>query len=393
VYKITQVNPNIGEPEIEAVRASLASTWITEGPRSEEFVEKLNELVGVPYGVLAPNGTLALVLGLMAAGIGPGDEVLVPDITFFGSATAVIMAGATPVCVDVECRTFQIDLDKAKARLNQKTRAIMPVHLYGTACDMQAVMRFAIEHNLQVIEDAAQGIGVRFQSRHVGSFGDVGCFSFFADKTITTGEGGYIACRDSAVYERLRLLRNQGRFDRGSFIHPAIGYNFRMTDMQSAMGLAQLDRLSAIIERKAALLERYRGGLKEVGELCILGGAPGANQVPFRCVVIAQNVRGLSEHLENAGVQTRSFFYPLHRQPALRKFCGADGLAAPTAGERVLRSLDCPRPAFSDGQFDDTEYPNAVYGWEHGLCLPIHPTLKDQDVDFICTSIKGFYCS
>jgi perosamine synthetase len=369
--KIPQVSPWLDDEAAEAVAGVIRDNWITEGPKSKEFSERLNALMGTPYGVFAPNGTLALVLGLLALGVGPGDEVLVPDVTFIGSATAVILAGAAPIWVDVDDREFQIDVRQTKRRVTPHTKAIMPVHLFGTACDMGALNQFARAHDLLVIEDAAQGVGVHWMNQHTGTMGDVGCFSFFADKTITTGEGGYVTCKDPEIHKRLLLLRNQGRLDRGSFIHPAVGYNFRMTDMQCALGLIQLKRLDRIVARKTELLERYRAGLAAVSEVRVLGAAPGANQVPFRCVLMAERAHDLMPHLERSGVQTRSFFYPLHRQPSLREWGEAHGLS---------REL-----------FEDASFPNAVYGWDHGVCLPIHPTLTDAEVDFVCTSIAQFY--
>lgn len=363
---IPQVAPWFDEAELQSVVRVLRDGWITEGPASAAFAGRLNELVGVPYGAFAPNGTLALTLGLLALGIGPGDEVLVPDTTFIGSATSVVLAGARPVFVDVEPATYQLDVERAAERLSPRTRAVMPVHLYGTACDMEAVLGFAASHGLKVIEDAAQGIGVTFRGRHVGSFGDVGCFSFFADKTITTGEGGYVACRDPEIYERLRSLRNQGRRDRGSFVHPEVGFNFRITDLQAALGLAQLDRLPAIVERKVALHERYRSGLAGLPQVRLLGAAPEATLVPFRCVLMADAVAELAEHLEAGGVQTRPVFHPLHRQPC---FAGSD----------VAR-----------GGADD-DFPNAMEASRKGLCLPVFPTMTDEQVDGIVELICGFY--
>jgi perosamine synthetase len=180
--KIPQVQPWLEQEEAAAAAATVTENWITEGPKTQEFSNRLNQLFGVRFGVFAPNGTLALVLGLMALGIGPGDEVLVPDITFIGAANAVIMLGAKPVFVEVEPLTYQIDLRHPATLVTDRTRAIMPVHLYGTSCDLVAITVFARQHHLLIIEDAAQGIGVTFNGRPVGGWGDVGCFSFFAEK-------------------------------------------------------------------------------------------------------------------------------------------------------------------------------------------------------------------
>lgn len=359
---IPQVQPWLGPEEEAAVAQVLRGGWLTEGPVCESFLERLGALTGAHHGVLASNGTLALALGLLALDIGPGDEVLIPDITFVASASAVYLVGARPVFVDVEPGTCQIDVDCAKARLTSATRAVMPVHLYGSACDMRAVMAFAAGHGLHVIEDAAQGIGVRFEGRHVGAIGDVGCFSFFADKTITTGEGGYVTCRDPAVYERLRHLRNQGRLDRGSFIHPTIGFNFRLTDLQAAIGLAQLDRLDTIIDRKLRIYARYEQRLGGLRQVKFLLRHPASTHVPFRVVLMVERAQALSSWLANRQVQCRTFFYPLHRQP-----CFADHPDAALA------------------------FPVADQGYANGICLPVYPTLGDADVDYVCDAIRAFY--
>ena len=350
----------LGEEEAAAAQRVVMSGWITEGPEASAFVEELKALVGVEYGVLAPNGTLALALGLMALGIGPADEVLVPDITFIGSATSVILAGARPVFVEVEPDTFQIDLADAGRRITPATRAIMPVHLYGTACDMDGIDAFATRNGLNVIEDAAQGVGVRYRNRHVGSFGDVGCFSFFADKTITTGEGGFVACRDAAVYERLLLLRNQGRMHSGTFLHPEIGYNLRLTDIQAAIGRLQLRKLDSIIATKRKLHAAYVDALSGIETLRVLGPAENASLVPFRCVVLAEDAQGLMRHLSDNKIESRGFFYPLHRQPAF----GA--------------TTDTP----------DTGFANALDGHRRGICLPLHCGMSTEDVTRIAASVR-----
>ena len=380
-YLVTQIDPFLGVEESDKINSVLKSAWITEGRFSADFVGRLNNLVGVPYGVLAPNGTLALTLGLLAMGIGPGDEVLVPDVTFMGSATAVILCGATPICVDVDPDFFLFDTAKAKKKLTRRSKAMMPVHLFGVSCDMDAIHEFSGKHGLGVIEDAAQGVGVRLRDKHVGSFGDVGCFSFFADKTITTGEGGYISCRNEKIYEKLRLLRNQGRLDRGSFIHPAIGYNFRMTDIQSAMGCAQLDKLDSIINRKKELIQMYRKGLQGVGCLRILGAPTGSNQVAFRCVILAPKIKELAAHLESRKIQTRSVFYPLHRQPCLLDWRNNRTMARwlPSKIQETIQ------------QSESKAFPSSGYFWDHGMCLPMHMKLKETDVEFICQEIQAFY--
>jgi len=368
--QIPQMRPWLGEEEQLAAARAIADGWISEGPRAADFAAQLNSLIGVPYGVFAPNGTQALYLALLAAGIGPGDEVLVPDITFIASANAVVFAGATPVFVDVEPKTFQIDVAACATAITPRTKAVMPVHLFGLSPDMDSLLELAQAHGLLIIEDAAQAIGVAYRGRHAGCFGTLGCFSFFADKTITTGEGGYVVCQDAAIYERLRLLRNQGRINRGSFVHEIVGTNMRITDIQAAIGLVQLAKLAQIVARKRDILCWYSEGLDGLAGVRLITPPAHIAAVPFRAVLIVEDAPDLMRHLESRGVQPRAFFYPLHRQPCFAHL-GRDR-------ERVV----C---------LDDAQYPHALYGAEHGVLLPAYPELRAHQVRYICAAVREFY--
>lgn len=365
--KIPQFQTWIGTEEYEALAPCFEEGWITEGPRAKAFSEQLLALMDVPYGVFAPNGTLAIYLALRAIEIGPGDEVIVPDFTFLGSASAVQMTGARPVFVDVNRDNFQIDLTDAARLVTPRTKAIMPVHIYGTMADMGAVLAFAARHNLLVIEDAAQAVGLYSEGTHAGTFGAVGTFSFFADKTITTGEGGFIVTRDKNVYENLLYLRNQGRIERGSFIHPRMGYNFRMTDLQCAMGIVQLAKFPEIVRRKEHIRALYEQELQGVPQIQFFKPSPDANFIPFRIGVLCDDGAKVMAFMKDRGIEGRSFFYPLHRQPCFEYL--------------------------KDGQFgmDDADFPNAVYGYEHGICLPTYPTLKDEEVRYVCAALREYY--
>lgn len=366
---IPQFIPMIGTSEYHALSSCFTTKWITEGPKTKEFSENLLSLIGARYGVFAPNGTLALYLGLRSLGIGPGDEVIVPDFTFIGSATAVEMTGATPVFIDVNKINFQIDLSKIDKAINKRTKAIMPVHIYGTVADMKTVLHLAKKHKLLVIEDAAQAIGVHRDGKHSGTFGDVGCFSFFADKTITTGEGGFIVTNKKQIYESLLYLRNQGRIQRGTFIHPKIGYNFRMTDMQSAIGIAQLKKLSTIKERKQYILQHYKQLLTGVPGISFFEADKTAELIPFRVCILYKNAPLLMQHLRNKRIEPRTFFYPLHRQPCFS----------------YLKKQQPKSYPYSDKMF-----PNSVYGYEHGICLPTFPTLTRTQIQYVCDTIKEY---
>jgi perosamine synthetase len=362
--RIPQVQPWIGSEEQALVGGVVSDNWLTEGPRSKEFGQRLLELMDAPYGVFAPNGTLALALALMALEVFRDAEVIVPDATFVGSASAVILAGAKPVFVDIDSQTLQIDIEQAEKAVTSNTAAIMPVHLMGASADMDGVMELAERRGLKVVEDAAQGIGVNYRGRHVGTIGDVGCFSFFADKTITTGEGGFVTCNSEEVYERLQLIRNQGRLKSGSFIHPAVGFNFRITDMQAAIGIAQLSKLDQIVSRKRANHARYQELLAQNPHVRVFSAPQAGNHVPFRCAVHCEDAFELAKFLDDNCVDTRRFFYPLHRQPC-----------------------------FTDlfGPIDDGPFASSIDAYEHGLLLPVYPTMSHADIDHIALTINRFY--
>lgn len=364
--KVPQLSPWIGPEEYKAIKDCFDTNWITEGPKSKEFNAKLLELMGAKYGVFAPNGTLSLYLGLRALGVGVGDEVIVPDFTFIASATSIEMTGATPVFVDVNCKNFQIDLSNADGLVTKRTKAIMPVHIYGTIADMKQVLSFAKKHKLSVIEDAAEAIGVHRDSKHAGTFGEVGCFSFFADKTITTAEGGFVVTDDENLYEKLLYLRNQGRKDRGSFIHPEMGYNFRMTDLQAAMGLIQLGKLQEIKRRKARLLALYTKLLKEVRGVTFFEPDKGVEMIPFRVCILVEKAQELMDDMKEKEIEPRSFFFPLHKQPAFSYL------------------------KFKGKSYQDSNFPNSIYGYEHGICLPVFPMLSGKQVEYVCKVIRDF---
>ncbi|MDO8658538.1 MAG: DegT/DnrJ/EryC1/StrS family aminotransferase [Candidatus Levybacteria bacterium] len=364
-YKVIQVYPYFTQDEIKEVTESIKDAWVTEGPKSRKFVEKVLEMVGSNYAVLMPNGTLALYVALMALGLKHGDEVIVPDFTFIASANAVYLTGAKPVFVDVKREDLNINPALIEKYITPKTRAIMPVHIYGQCADMDPILEIAKKHKLYIVEDAAQVLGVFYKKKHAGTFGDLGCFSFFADKTITTGgEGGMIVTDNKKLYEKLLSFRNQGRTRSGTFTHPEIGYNFRMTDLQCAVGLAQLKKFKKLKERKLKNDKLYKELLKDIKQVKFIGLSPFSTFIPFRSNIYVENLPKLSEFLEKNGIQTRGMFYPLHKQPCFKMY-----------------------------KYKDDGYPNSIYAFEHGLSLPVHYHLKTNDIKYITDTIKKFYAS
>jgi len=359
---IPEFAPLLGKEELFGVIDTLESSWITEGPKTAALERALADYTGARHVILVPNGTLAIFAALKVLGIGPGDEVIVPDFAPFGTASAVALTGATPVLVDVDEYDGNISPSSIEASLSAKTRAILPVHIYGQACDMHSVMELARRHRLFVVEDAAQGMGVTFGARHVGTIGDIGCMSFFADNTLTTGEGGALLVNDDAVARECTYFKNQGRLDRGTFVHDRLGYNFRVTDLQAAIGLAQLGRLDETIRRKRALRDAYYDRLCHCPGVRLARDNGFGDVVPFRVNIYVDDPEQLAAHLKQQGIGTRRFFYPLHLQPGL-------------AGEQcVVRH----KPIASIRLF------------EQGLMLPSGLELTDEQIDYVCASIETF---
>ena len=366
--KVPQFMPFVGEEEYKEIKKCFDSNWITEGPLAKEFNKKLCDIIGVKYGVFAPNGTMALVLALKALDIGPGDEVIVPDITFFASATSVEFLGAKPVFVDVG-ENIQINVEDCERVLSNRTKAIMPVHLFGFTPNMDDVLSFAEKHDLLVVEDAAQALGVKWKGKGCGSFGDIAAFSFFADKTITTAEGGFVATNDENTYERLLFLRNQGRRQSGTFIHPEIGYNFRMTDIQCAIGLAQLKRFDKIILKKTLIHKAYTEHLSNLDDVEIYQPSKNVDPyIPFRVLLKTKEEKAssLMQYMRENDVEPRMFFYPLHLQPPFKKLT-------------------------NDSRYDGKNFPVSENVYNNGVCLPSFVSITIEQIEYVCDVIKSYY--
>jgi len=324
--------------EKKYVQDCLDTNWVSSlGQYITRFEEEFSHYCGVTHGVACANGTVALHLSLVALGIGPGDEVIIPDFTLIVSANVVILAGAKPVLVDVDPKTWCIDAAKIKEKITPRTKAIMVVHMYGHPCDMAAISTIARQHNLYVVEDCAQAHGAEVNGQKVGSWGDVGCFSFYGNKILTTGEGGMVVCRKAALADRLRLLRNQG-FEEPRFVHRVMGYNYRLTNIQAAIGLAQTEKVCEKVARKRDIAAAYAKLLDGQSSITLPSEATWAKNVYWMYGILIEDGFGRSrddvmKELRTHGVETRQFFYPMHRQPAYQ---GADARFPDTSGEFVI---------------------------------------------------------
>jgi len=283
------------------------------------FERAFADYCAVPHGVACSSGTTALHLAYEALGIGPGDEVIIPSFTLVVSANTVCQAGAKPVLVDVCRDTWCINPSLIESRITSRTKAILAVHMYGHPCDMDAILRIARKHDLWVIEDAAQAHGAVYHGRKVGSLGDVACFSFYANKIITTGEGGMLVMADKGLAERAALLRNQA-FGPERFLHHHVGFNYRMTNIQAAIGLAQCEQMEDKVRRKIEIAAVYNELLAEEATLQRPVQADGCRNVYWMYGVVLKDAFGVGKQevrdkLAASGIETRSFFLPLHRQP------------------------------------------------------------------------------
>lgn len=356
--------PQVGERERALVVEVLASNFLNDGEVTTRFEHELAKLVGCRFAVGVTSGTAALFLALAACEIGPGDEVLVPDVTFVATANAVRLTGATPILVDIDPKTLTMDPLAAERAITPRTRALLPVHVSGRAANMPALLDLARRYGLAVVEDAAEALSSKRFGRCLGTFGIAGCVSFSPNKTITTGQGGVVFTNDEAVHIRLRELKDQGRAVRGTGgddPHPVVGYNFKLTNLQAAVGLGQLERLPERIERLRTLYRRYYESLSEIPSIEFPGFAIEEGEVPQWVDILLDERDALDRRLTEQGIHCRRFWHPLHRLPPYR------------------------RP--------DSEFPIASRQAPRALWLPSAFTLTDREIDLVIAAIRDFYAA
>ena len=341
--------PVLGARELEYVTDAVRSGWVSSiGPYVDRFEESFAAYVGVRHAIAVANGTVALHLLLHAIGIGPGDEVIVPDLTFAATAHAVLQTGAAPVLADVEPSSWCLDPAAVRRAVGPRTRAILPVHLYGQAADLTVLGALAHDAGLAVIEDAAEAHGATWAGRMVGSFGRASAFSFYGNKIITTGEGGMITTDDAALAARLRFLKDHGMSKERRYFHTELAFNYRMTNLQAALGVAQLEQIETFIAKKRLVHAWYREALDGVPGLVLNPVIPGSRNVCWMTsAVLPAGVRReeVARRLRERGVDSRPFFVPMSALPHLAgtRRVGADGAAAcPVATALGRRGLNLP---------------------------------------------------
>jgi len=358
--------PSIGAEEIKFVTDALQKGELsgTFGNYLESFEKEFATYSGCKYGIAVSSGTTALHLAVAAAGITTGDEVLISSSTNIATALSVIHNGAIPVPVDSEEETWNLNIDLIDSLITKKTKAIIPVHLFGHPVDMDALMKVANKYNLLVIEDCAEAHGASCRGKMTGSFGDMGCYSFYANKIITTGEGGMVVTNDHLLAKKLKLLRNLA-FTEPRFKHEVTGYNFRMTGYQAAMGLAQTRKLDKIVEQKRRVASTYNQYLTNIDGIQLPVERDWAKNVYWVYSIVINSSFGISrdelaKRLKEKGIETRTFFCSMADQPCLINISGFKKITTPVAS-RI---------------------------WKTGLYLPSSHTLSEANINFIAEEIK-----
>lgn len=360
MYKIPVYQPSLDGNEKKYVNECLDSTWISsKGKFVNEFENSFADYVGVKHATTVSNGTVAIHLALLALGIGEGDEVIVPTLTYISSVNTIVYTGASPVFVDSLQETWQIDPDDVIKKITPRTKAVMAVHLYGHPCDMDAVVKICKEHNLFLIEDCAEAIGTMYKGKHVGTFGDISTFSFFGNKTITTGEGGMVITNDETLHDRSVHFKGQGLAKHRQYWHDVIGYNYRMTNICAAIGLAQLEQVANVLIEKKRVADTYRKCLENSSVVFHNPIGDDIYHSYWMCSILTNDAKQrdlLRAHLDKEGIETRPLFYPVHTMP--------------------MYSTQYQRHPVAEN-----------LGWR-GMNLPSYPGLKTEEIEFICEKIK-----
>jgi len=354
MYKAYLDAPNLGSLEKEYLMKAIDIGYVsTVGPFVPEFEEKFAKYIGIKKAVSVQSGTAALHVSLYELGIGRSDEVIVPALTFIATINPILYVGAKPVIVDVDSETWNINPEEIKKAVTENTKAIIPVHLYGNPCNMDAIMEIAEEYNLYVIEDATESLGATYKGKQTGSFGDFGCFSFNGNKLITTGGGGMVVTNDEKRAEHIKFLVNQARDSSKGYYHSEMGFNYRMTNIEAALGLAQLKRIDEFLNKKRKFRQIYQeilGDLPYVKFQKEYNGVEGSWWLTCIKVEKDVNIDSLMEKLRGKGIQTRRIFVPACEMPYLKEY--------------------------------STESPSAYEIYRKGICLP-SSTLNSAD------SVKG----
>ncbi len=361
---IPMSGPDITQVEIDAVMAVLRTPYLSIGPKIDEFEQACAALVGARFGIGVSSGTAGLHLAVIAAGVGPGDEVITSSFSFVASANAILYEHGRPVFVDIDPRTGNIDAEKIEAAITPRTKAIMPVHAFGQPADMDPILEIARRHHLFVIEDACEAIGADYKGRRVGSLGDAGVFAFYPNKQMTTGEGGMVVTQNEQWAALFRSLRNQGRDVFDAWLnHTRLGYNYRLDEMSAALGAAQMTRIEELLAKRERVAGWYNERLSEIPGIERPYIAPTTTRMSWfvyviRCLPPIDRIM-LMEYLAAQNIPTRPYFMPIHLQPFYQKF------------------------GWKAGDLPLTERAGETF-----LALPFSGIMTETQIDYICEQLQ-----
>ena len=361
--KIPIYQPHLNGNEKKYVTECIESNWISsKGDFIPKFEKKFSDFIGCKHSTTVSNGTVALHLALLSLGIGPEDEVIVPTLTYIASVNSIKYTGAKPVFVDSLVNSWQMDPNDVSKKITPKTKAVMAVHLYGHPCDMDTLTSICKEHNLFLIEDCAEAIGTKYNGKHVGTFGDISTVSFFGNKTITTGEGGMVVTNDKTLYDRCIHFKGQGLAKHRQYWHDVIGYNYRMTNICAAIGLAQLEQIDDFIQRKRQIAEFYKSSFIDL-QIKFHEEHKDVYHSYWMCSILVNEPEQrdkLRDFLEKKGIETRPLFYPVHTMPmysdqfqkhSVAEYLGWRGINLPSypsmSNEQQLIVINCIKDFFS----------------------------------------------
>jgi len=356
--------PTLQGNELKYLTECVETNWISStGRKIIQFEEAFARAVGAKYGISCTNGTTALQLALYVAGVGPGDEVIIPTFTMIATANVITHLGAKPVLVDADPYTYTMDVNRIEEKITGKTKAIVPVDIYGHPCDMDPILDIAERRGLAVIEDAAEAHGAAYRGRKIGSISDATTFSFYANKIITTGEGGMITTDSREFYDKARNIRDHAFSEERHFWHKYVGFNFRMTNLQAAIGLAQVERFDELVESRIRNAARYNALLKGISGLTLPPQAESVKNVFWMYAILVEDDFGMNRdelrrQLAERGIETRTFFIPMHLQPIYH------------------------------GKYAGQSYPVSESLCSRGMYLPSSSGLAEDDLNYICAAIK-----
>ncbi|NQS89652.1 LegC family aminotransferase [Patescibacteria group bacterium] len=356
--------PNVGDLEKKYLSKAIDDGFVSSvGPCVQKFEGKFAEYLNAKGAVSTQSGTAAIHMALYELGIGEGDEVIVPVLTFIATINPIKYVGAIPVFVDVDINTWNIDYSKVEKKITEKTKAIIPVHFYGNPCNMDEITKIAKKHNLFVIEDATESLGSKYKSKYTGTFGDLGCFSFNGNKIITTGGGGMVVGHDRDRLDHIKFLVNQARDESKGYYHSEIGFNYRMTNIEAALGLAQLERLDDFLAEKKRFNEIYRQELKNIRFIEFQEECDGGESSCWlTCIILKEkiDINDVQKKLKEKGIPTRRVFVPIVEFPPYKRY----------------KQSDCR---------------NSYSIYEKGLCLPSSTVNSEGDIYYVCKVLRELF--